>query len=239
VEWWDIAEASALLGVTDRQVRNLASHGDIPARRLGGAWLLDADGVRAYARSPRSAGRPVSALMAWALLCLAERGPVSGAAPPRCVIADRQLRYRAHQLLAEGADVRRWERWLSRRARPRRIWLHPGLVERLAADRRLRPGGAYAAGRHDAVISAGAPNRFYVDEDAFDAVLHDHRAELDPAGPIEFYQIPRAVPDELRPVLGEPVPLAVAMADLLDSGDARDRHAASEYFRRVTDPVLP
>lgn len=41
----DTAAAGALLGVSDRRVRQLAATGDLAARRVGRAWLIDRSAV--------------------------------------------------------------------------------------------------------------------------------------------------------------------------------------------------
>lgn len=44
-----VAEAARLLGTGERNVRDLAARGRIPARRSGGVWLVDAAAVEARA----------------------------------------------------------------------------------------------------------------------------------------------------------------------------------------------
>lgn len=43
VRWLTQAEAAAMLGVTDRTIRNYISRGILPARRLGGGRLIRID----------------------------------------------------------------------------------------------------------------------------------------------------------------------------------------------------
>jgi hypothetical protein len=57
-------------------------------------------------------------------------------------------------------------------------------------------------------------------------VLADYRARDDADGPVELMVVPDEVPGELREQ--RPVPLAVALADLLDSADARERGVAEQ-----------
>lgn len=75
-------------------------------------------------------------------------------------------------------------------------------------------------------LAAGPPHRFYVEAHHVGAVLADYRARADVSGHVELMVIPADVPAELRPGPG-PVPLAVALADLLESTDARERHLAA------------
>lgn len=237
MEWLSAAEAAGELGVGERQVRRLVRDGQLPAERLGDVWLVSAAAVRDRARAIPVAGRPLSAPMAWAVLMVVD---AALSAPEesnefdleRAVaeIADRRVRHRLRSLLAAAPAPDRWAQWLARRASRRRAWVHPGVLDRLVADVRLRPGGRFAAAAHGAGIAAGPPRRFYVDDNDVDAVLADYQARLDAQGEIELMVIPRDVPAALRPVAGEPVPLAVALADLLESADAREHHVATELL---------
>jgi hypothetical protein len=93
----------------------------------------------------------------------------------------------------------------------------------MADDDRLRPAGGFAAAAAGVGIAAGPPRRFYVDSSELDAVLVHYRARMDPDGQVELMVIPDSVPAELRPGRG-PVPKPVALADLLESDDARERY---------------
>jgi hypothetical protein len=145
-------------------------------------------------------------------------------------IADRKVRHQLRSLLAAAPAPDRWAHWLARRASRVRVWVHPGVLDRLAADVRLRPGGGLAAATRGAGIAAVPPGRFYIDVDDVDAVLADYKARLDAEGDIELMVIPREVPSAFRPPAGEPVPLATALADLLESTDAREDGVATELL---------
>ncbi|WP_299956714.1 helix-turn-helix domain-containing protein [uncultured Modestobacter sp.] len=60
---WDAAEqmtvkdAAHLLGVQERQVRNLAHSGQLGGRKVGGAWLLDARAVTVAAEDRKESTR--------------------------------------------------------------------------------------------------------------------------------------------------------------------------------------
>jgi hypothetical protein len=145
-------------------------------------------------------------------------------------IADRRVRHRLRNLLAAAPAPDRWAHWLARRASRRRVRVHPGVLDRLVADVRLRPGGGFATAARGAGIAAGAPRRFYVDEADAEAVLADYRARIDAEGEVELMVIPRDVPAAFRPPANEPVPLAIALADLLESADAREHHVATDLL---------
>lgn len=67
--------ASAILGVSPREVRRLAAAGKLQgARHLGRALVLDSEAVQRLAREPRRRGRPWSERVAWAALSLLSGG---------------------------------------------------------------------------------------------------------------------------------------------------------------------
>jgi len=238
MEWLSAAEAAAELGVSERQVRRLVGNGVLHAERVGDVWLVSADAVRSRARDVPAAGRPLSASMAWAFLGMVDAGldalderrageQLSGLLDANL---DRRVRHRLRTMVLDGPPPARWSHWLSRRASRQRIWAHPGVIDRLVDDERLRKAGGYAAARRGAGIAAAPPRRLYVDEADLDAVLSQYRANLDATGDLELMVIPEVVPSRVRPAVGEPVPLAVALVDLLESADARERHVALELL---------
>ena len=244
MEWLSAAEAAGELGVSERQVRRLAQAGLLPAQRLGDVWLVNAFAVRDRARIVPVSGRPLSAPMAWAVLMVVD----SALHDPRGSnelhlqhalkhIADRSNRHRLRSRVAAAPAQERWAHWLARRATRRRVWVHPGVLDRIVADPRLRPGGGFAAAARGAGIAAGPPRRFYVDDHDVDAVLDDYKARLDTEGDIELMVITSDVPAAFLPPASEPVPLPVALTDLLDSADAREQHVATEQLGRARDAL--
>jgi excisionase family DNA binding protein len=237
VEWLSAAQAAGELGVSKQRVRRLAQAGLLPAERLGSVWLVSAAAVRDRARAIPVAGRPLSAPMAWAVVMVVD----AALRDPREThelhlqhalreIADRKVRHQLRSLLAAAPAPDRWAHWLARRASRVRVWVHPGVLDRLVADVRLRPGGGFAAAARGAGIAAAPPRRFYVDENDVAAVLEDYQARHDDHGEIELMVIPRNVRAAFRPPAGEPVPLTIALADLLESADAREHHIATELL---------
>jgi hypothetical protein len=236
-DWVAVDDASSILHVGSRQVRNLIQSGALPARRYGNSWLVQGSAVRSRAMHAPSAGRPLSPALAWVMLAAAQHllaavGEAEAAADIWSEIEDRQVRHRLRRLLAEPVSERRWKSWLAARAERRRVWVHPGVVDRMAADPRLHPGGSIAAAA-SAGISAGPPRRFYIQSDALDSVMAQYRASDDPVGPIELMVLPSDVAQDWMHKAG-PVPEAVALADMLDSDDARERYAAAEKLSRLS-----
>jgi excisionase family DNA binding protein len=238
VDWLGVEEAAEKLGVGPSQVRRLARDGQLPARRVGSTWLIDDAGIERRRGLEPSAGRPLSPPMAWAVLRSVDAavgGPADISSHPAyeaaIQLSDRKERYRLRRLLSGAPPVNRWEAWLRRRAAPRRIWVHPGVAHRLAADRRVRPGGAPAVAAAGLGLSgADRPSMFYVDAEDADAVVAKYRGRDDPDGPLTLMVIPPEVPSELRPEPGAPTPPAVALVDLLSSADARQHHLATKLL---------
>lgn len=244
MDWLSAAQAAGELGVSEQHVRRLARAGSLPAERLGGVWLVSAAAVRDRARALPVSGRPLSAPMAWAVLMVVDAALHNPHDSNEVHlqhalehIADRSDRHRLRSWVAVAPAPDRWAHWLARRASRRRVWVHPGVLDRLVADERLRPGGGFAAAARGAGIAAGPPRRFYVDEDDADAVIADYRARIDAEGEVELMVVPRDVPAVFRPAAGEPVPLAIALVDLLDSADAREQHVAGEMLDRARDAL--
>lgn len=240
-----------MLRVSEQQVRRLASAGALPAQRLGAAWLVGADGVRARARSEHVAGRPVSPRMAWEILRVVQTALDAGGAHPVdaagragdaaaeaiAVAQDRRMRYRLRSLLAAAPPVERWPGWLRHRASAWRVWVHPGVLHRLETDPRLRIDGITFARR------PGGARNAYVEGALLDAIVAAYRAQPAPDGDIRLMAISAAVPGHLIPPPGLPLPSAVSLVDALADVDARPRHLAVEVLddarRSVQEALHP
>ena len=51
-------EAAEILGVSERQVRNLIKSGTLKAKRLGGVWMIRPQALNTAAVVARAPGRP-------------------------------------------------------------------------------------------------------------------------------------------------------------------------------------
>lgn len=239
-----IEEAARRMGLHPAHVRRLVREGEIPAHKVGARWLVSENALRQRDRLQPSAGRPLSPNMAWALLELAGAGlradeDVRGS-PAIHELADRRVRHRLRRLLADAPPSDRWAAWLRRRAKPERVWVHPGVIGRLASDSRLHPGAEAAAAAAEVGVGAGigAEPVFYLNESDLDDVLRDYRGRPDPDGQLLFMVIPDQVAADLRPRPGEVSP-AVALVDLLSSADARQRHLAAELLSSAARRIKP
>jgi excisionase family DNA binding protein len=57
-EWMTTADASTLLKLSERRVREFARAGRIKAQKLDRDWLLDRAGVEEFAQQERRVGNP-------------------------------------------------------------------------------------------------------------------------------------------------------------------------------------
>jgi hypothetical protein len=165
--------------------------------------------------------------MAWTVIAVL--GATLGAdrsRDPFTPIQDRRVRHRLRVLLADAPPAERWDQWLRQRADARRVWVHPGAVDRLADDDRVHPA-APALTTSGAGIAHGGARRFYVGESVVESVLADHRAQPDDDGQVVLMVVPPDVADSALGLPGEPVSPAAALVDLLGSSDARERYAAT------------
>ncbi len=230
-----VDEAARRMGLHPAHVRRLVREGEIPAQKVGARWLVSESALRQRERLRPSSGRPLSPNMAWALMDLAGAGLRVGedgrAVTAARELPDRRARHRLRRLLADAPPTDRWAAWLRRRAKPERVWVHPGIEERLASDSRLHPGAEIAAAAAEVGLGAGvgAERVFYLNEPDLDAVLGDYRGRPDPDGQLVFMVIPDEVAEDLRPRPGAVSP-SVALVDLLSSADARQRHRAVELL---------
>lgn len=234
-----VEEAAAVLAVSARQVRALVAAGRLPASRLGSMWLVDAESVRKRARLAPAAGRPLSAEAAWSLLAvvdglLEQAEDRHGSVDVWQAVPDRHLRHRLRRLLAHPRSASRWSQSLASRAVRQPIWVHPGMQPRMSDDPRLRVGGAAAAAAYGVEASNPVAARWYIDDEDLQAVRLAYHLEDDPHGALDLMVIPAQAPRALRPAHGQHVPLAVALADLLDAADARHRQAAAERFESLS-----
>ena len=231
--WMSVEDAAARLGRSPAHVRKLAREGALGGRQLAGVWALDEQAVAARAGQHHGPGRPLSGARAWMVLALLahELDPDR----PSPVVEDRRVRYQLRQLIDNAPPVESWNQWLRNRADPQRVWIHDGVLDELAGDTRVRPSGAYAAERAGTDLAGGPALIFYVDAGDVAALLADYHAQDDPTGPV-LLQVIDADRDRLAmtvPPGGQPVDLALASLDLLESPAARERHVAVTALNRA------
>lgn len=216
-----VNEAAEVLGVSPRRVRALAASGDLPARRVGNAWLVRIDD-RAPARPP---GRRFSPRSAWAVLGLGEHR------------LSRSERRRALDRRARILELSRSA--LANRAALHRLYAHPGVVSRVAADPRFLPSGVSASERYGADVLAADQLEGYVREESFGALRREYGL-IDPPDGVAanlILRVPR--PDWPFEDDKHAAPLLVVVADLLDAGDDRSVRAARALLRALEHGAKP
>jgi excisionase family DNA binding protein len=203
-----VAEAAQALGVSPRRVRALAEAGEIPARRVGRAWIIDLD----PRLPPRLPGRRLSARAAWAVLGLGHEG------------LSRSERQRARERQRRLADLP--PAALARRAEAHHLVAHPAALRRLADDPQVVLGGVSAAAHHGADVIALDRVEGYVRAADLDDVQRTYA--LRPPADGEGADVVLRVPAPAWPFSeGERyAPRLVVAADLREAGDDRSVRAA-------------
>src|ERR1022692_3465284 len=146
-----VHEAADVLGVSMQRVRQLINAGQIDARRSSGGWLIPSDVVAERSKSLHQ-GRPPAPQTAWSVIALLAAASDLASQPegdPSAsvihLVPDRKVRHRVLRLLAgmpdPAIDDTAWRRLLSSRGQARRLWVHPGVLECLAADPHVSVSG--------------------------------------------------------------------------------------------------
>ncbi len=243
-----VHEAADCLGVSMERVRQMIHAGQLAARRSSAGWLIRAESV-AERSGNVSAGRPPAPQTAWAVIAVlaaamadATQPSSKGAGSVSELIPDRRVRHRILRLLASlpdpVADARPWRRLLSARGQVRRLWVHPGALDRLAGDPRVSRGGAggVPAGR-DGVTARPGRLELYVSEADAEGLIHQYRMRDDSDGQVHLVVMPSSIPPGLAPGGGAPVAAPAAASDLLEEDDPRARYAAAVQLKSHQDAL--
>lgn len=212
----DVAGWARAHGVSERRARQLAATGKLPARKLGGRWLVaDTGSMRRAAR----AGRPLSERSVWAIADILDGVPPQG--------LSRSELARAETRAAQAADLAPGD--LAARADVHELRAHPGIIESLASDERVVIGGPRAASAHGADLIALSGLALYALRSDIPALVRDYA--LAP-GQGDANVILRGGP-RLPGADGRTASAAVAALDLLDAGDERSVRAARALLRKL------
>ena len=228
---YSVKEAAAALGVSVQHVRRLIRSGMLPARLIGDVWVLPADAVRERSSIDTPAGRPLSAETAWRFLQLVDVTLVGSAVRTAEVhmaldelAVSRHQRRRLRDYLADAPDVGQWDMWLRRRADRKLWWAHPAAIPRLDADERVQHV------HPPAVVWPDGDSRYVSAADEADL------AATFAAKPASDGNVALLVFDpDVAPAR---IPAAAAVVDLLNSHEARQRHAAGEALRHAHRTLL-
>lgn len=206
--------AAEILGVTPREVRRLASDGQLQgARLLGRTFVVDAESVQRLAQEPRRRGRPWSERIAWAALTI-----VSDSDAPWISAVERTRLI--HRLRKSSVDDLVY---LARqRARARRFRCHTTMLDDIAS--RVVPTGGSALHvdnlRQWGLTPAQKHLDAYLPVGDVDALAERFALVDDAAGNVTL----RGVTCFDAFAHGRP-PLAAVALDLADSLNTRERTA--------------
>jgi excisionase family DNA binding protein len=216
-----IPEAASALQLSLSRVHAMVVGGQLPAKKVGGRWLIERGDLERRRRHGAPRGRPFGVRNAWALLLLASGEDLRE--------LDPSVRSRLGRALAlEGLE--KLGPRLVRRAESRRFDAHPGELLYLADDSRFLASGASAAGAYGLDLVPGAEADGYVAAAELESFVADHA--LRPAGAGANLRL-RAVPDPGWHLLhgARVAPFAAVALDLAEEADPRSAHAGRTALR--------
>lgn len=220
-----ISEAAKVLKLSPGRVRAMAVHGQIPAAKIGGRWLIERAAVEQRRREGAHAGRRFSPQNSWALLLLASDEDVDGVDPSVKSRLKRAVRLDG----LEGLGPR-----LGPRAEKHSFRAHPGEIAHLLKDPELVRSGVCAAGAQGFDLVPGQEADGYLKKSMLKRFAAKHA--LEPAG-VDGNVCLRLVPKEAwRFLQGRQVaPRAVVALDLAEEPDPRSARAGWKALRDVDD----
>ncbi len=242
-----VGEAAALIGVDRKRVLHWLHSGELPGRRLGAFWLVDADAAALRAAQARPVGRPMAPARAWGLLDLLDGGDAGWLSP----VARSQVRALIRDLVAdprgEPADADRWRHLLRARRHGVRAWVHPAAVARVLRDEAgPLPAGPMAAAASGidlvAVGAAGAPGsagagdveHLYLRAERWEPLARRWHVQEGVSQPNLLMHLPRGVwPFEGKDRVGS----TALAADLLESAEPRAVSGGLAHLRELARRV--
>lgn len=219
-----VPDAAAALGLDPSRVRALAAAGAIPAQKIGGIWLLDADDVERRRGQRVPAGRPLAPRNAWRVLLSAS----GGGHDPRANAADR---WRSREALKRyGLDGLRPR--LANHAEVSAYWALAGELRALHERNDVVWGGLSAAGGHDLGLLSDDRVDAYLPASLLPSIVSDHALAL--VRRRDANVILRAVPDDAW-LLDAPglAPAAAVALNLADDADPRLARVGHELIAKL------
>jgi excisionase family DNA binding protein len=218
-----VSEAAERLGVSRQRVLALIRDGQLPARLIGGRWVVLMEDVDVLRRG-RLAGRPMAGRVAWGLLDLLDGRSAAW------LTASERARLRAR--LRARPSVVQVAHWVRRRSEV--LWLrgHSAALPRLLAFECAVPTGASAPGQD--IVDPGRVEVYLRREDADRAA---RKLALRPVSRREANAVVK-VPQGLWPFENGPGWAAVAL-DLWEAGDERSRRTAERLYSGLLDACFP
>lgn len=221
-----VPELAKRLSVNESRARLLVQSGRIPARRVGGRWVIEEADAAQYRRGV-PAGRPLSERSAWQLAWNAW-----GDAPRGMSAVDRdlspverhRLKQRLERLHGSSDPLPLVCSLLAKRAEKVELSSSPADLKDLREDQRLRLSGV--SHRSSGLLS-NLEVEAYVNRRDYDALIRDWFLVVSSPGqrPNVILHIANDVPEQLPPLL--------IAADLAERPGAREQQAAREILRRI------
>ena len=238
-QWMSVSDAARSLAVSEPRVRQLLKSQSIVGEQIGSRWVVDRESIQARAAHKPAAGRPLGPRACWALLYALSSvdQAAAGEWSWQKALPDRGLRHRLKMFAAEHPPSEQWNELLRRRAVSHRFRAHPDVIAHLSRDPHVSVGGARAVAALGHDLSPGNDWLGYLPEAELPALIGRYALEPDPAGPVLVMAIPSQADPEHLPLQGAPVPLIVAMVDLLGSPDSRSRHLALSWLASSWESV--
>jgi excisionase family DNA binding protein len=217
-----VAQAAERLSVTQGMVRRLISAGELPAERMGRAWMVSLEAVeRRLDQEPRD-GRRLRSQNAWAILFMIVGEPAPW--------LDQPNRWRLRRYLASHRVSDNRSRFAGR-GRPTAYRAHPSLLAAVRGDPVLMlTGTSGASDRRLGLVGGSGDVDAYVADTDLDTLVRRHH--LRPTGD------PNVVLRVVQPFTSPWPPARVAPAsaialDLLDSPEPRARQVGDEVLRGI------
>ena len=216
-----VIEAADELGVSPRRVRQMLADGIVSGQRVGRAWVIDRSALDELRDRRPEVGRPWRAASAWVLLALANGEDIEVSAVERS---------RARRRLESG--LARLVGRLGARARRRRFYAHPSVIDRLASSSDVVRSGVSAADEHELDLVAGDLFEGYVRESAICGLVERFALDEDAERSNVLF---RVVDDDIWPFRADEVVAStpVVAVDLLEAGDDRSRRAGAALLEQL------
>lgn len=208
-----VREAARRLGVSEGRVRQILVAGDLRARRMGRAWLVDGDDVGRLQGQRRRPGRPLGSRRAWAAL------DILGGGRAVWLSASERSQVRSYLARLEQPDADEWRSILRGRCEVRPVRAHPAALARIGELDHVLPAGPGVAAQRgfDLVVVQELLPEFYMPLSAWEQAAR--RLTLQPS---QDADIVIRHPLVIWPFDdSEIVPDAAIAADLLDSAEPR------------------
>jgi excisionase family DNA binding protein len=219
-----VSGAADELGVHPSRVRALIASGALTAEKIGGVWLVDRAGIAGRNRQSISAGRPLTAGNAWALLLVAsgEKLPAKLGASARWRIRRALETYGLHGLRPR----------LARRAEPSSYWALGGELRAMRDRSDLVLSGPSAATEYDLGLVGPDAIDAYVPASLFASLQREHALEQI-SGP-ESNVLLRVVPDDAWLLDGRRyAPLPAVAVDLYSYAEPRAARVGADLIARI------